>query len=150
MTTYQLQRKILDAGLSMSEAFIGFVYALHLNKKTGEIKVKQEVIAHKCGCSVSTVKRAVKALCLAGIWQVQKRRGAAAIIPICGNTGKNTGTDSSLVTPNKSHRWTIISTRDRTPTRMNPDIRYSTRFEEIAKFDETQYQKELRRNGTNF
>ena len=111
MTTYQLQRKILDAGLSMSEAFIGFVYALHLNKKTGEIKVKQEVIAHKCGCSVSTVKRAVKALCLAGIWQVQKRRGAAAIIPISGNTGKNTGTDSSLVTPNKSHRWTIIATR---------------------------------------
>lgn len=145
MTTYQLQRKILEAGLSMSEAYIGFVLALHLNKKTGEIKVKQETIANKCGCSARTVMRAVKAISEAGIWRVQKRRGAAAIIPACDNTGKNTGTDVTPLSPKTRHQCHLL----RTPTRMNPDTKYSTRVEEIAKFDEVQYQKELRRNGAN-
>ena len=93
MNTYQLQRKILSApGLNMTEKFIGMTYALHLNIKTGTIRVKQATIAKECGCTDRTVRNAVSQLVKAGIFEsVRTGRSAVLRIPCKNNCNITSG-----------------------------------------------------------
>jgi len=56
-------------------------FALHLNIKTGTIRVKQATIAKECGCTDRTVRNAVSQLVKAGIFESQ-RTGRSAVLRI--------------------------------------------------------------------
>ena len=56
MDTYALQRQLLQAELLPTEKLVGMVLALHMDKRTGKIRVRQETVAQECGVSVRTVR----------------------------------------------------------------------------------------------
>ena len=49
MDTYALQRQLLQAELLPTEKLVGMVLALHMDKRTGKIRVRQETVAQECG-----------------------------------------------------------------------------------------------------
>lgn len=49
MDTYALQRQLLQAELPPTEKLVGMVLALHMDKRTGKIRVRQETVAQECG-----------------------------------------------------------------------------------------------------
>jgi len=65
----------------MTEKFIGMTYALHLNIKTGIIRVKQATIARECGCTDRTVRAAVAQLVKVGIYE-NVRTGRTSLLKI--------------------------------------------------------------------
>ena len=70
---------ILQTDLNITETFIGMVLALHLNRKTGTIRIKQSLLAQECKCTDRMVRKAIKRLVGAGIFN-SRRTGRSAIL----------------------------------------------------------------------
>ena len=68
MDTYALQRQLLQAELPPTEKLVGMVLAIHMDKRTGKIRVRQKTVARECGVSARTVRRAVAALVSSGVF----------------------------------------------------------------------------------
>ena len=147
MDTYSLQWAISACdSLTSTQKLVGLMLALHIGKKSGRIRVSQEIIAQKCALSERAVRDAIKALIKAGIFVKRRtvrvdelRPGELAGI-ICGIDQAATGSGSKRnVVPGVS--------RKKRPSRYNPDTECSTRAEEIGKYDEKQFQAEVRRTA---
>ena len=82
MDTYSIQRRILSADLTPTEKLVGMALALHINAATGQIRIRQATTAQECGLSTSTVKRAVRGLVEAGIYESRRTGRAAILAPI--------------------------------------------------------------------
>ena len=103
MDTYALQRLILQSELLPTEKLVGMIMALHVDSRTGKIRLSRAFIARTAGVSESTVKRAVKGLVDAGIFAV-KKTGRSNIFSIASCSGKNSGrVDGSPMTRQKGH-----------------------------------------------
>ena len=120
--------------------------ALHIGKKSGRIRVSQEIIAQKCALSERAVRDAIKTLIKAGIFvkrrtvRVDELRPSEFAGIICGIDQAATGSGSKRnVVPGVN--------RKKRPSRYNPDTECSTRAEEIGKYDEKQFQAEIRRSA---
>ena len=72
-----LQKALLGADLLPTEKLVGMVVAFHIHPKQGCWRIGQAAIAHECGVSIPTVKRAVSSLIKAGFITV-KRTGRTA------------------------------------------------------------------------
>ena len=81
MDTYALQRQLLQAELLPTEKLVGMVLALHMDKRTGKIRVRQETVAQECGVSVRTVRRAVAALVSSGVF-TSTATGRSSVLPV--------------------------------------------------------------------
>ena len=147
MDTYSLQWAISACdSLTSTQKLVGLMLALHIGKKSGRIRVSQEIIAQKCALSERAVRDAIKALIKAGIFVKRRtvrvdelRPGELAGI-ICGIDQAATGSGSKRnVVPGVN--------RKKRPSRYNPDTECSTRAEEIGKYDEKQFQAEMRRSA---
>lgn len=148
MDTLTLQRLILLAKLEPLEKLVGMVLALHLNKRAQAIRVRQKTLAAECGCSVSSVKRAIKGLVERGVF-TSKRTGRAAVLvpkePQAG--GINSGiVESSPVTHLIAHPWSI-SKPERMPWEY--DTTYSSLVEEKDKRDQRRFEAESGQRDKN-
>ena len=147
MDTYSLQWAISACdSLTSTQKLVGLMLALHIGKKSGRIRVSQEIIAQKCALSERAVRDAIKALIKAGIFvkrrtvRVDELRPSEFAGIICGIDQAATGSGSKRnVVPGVS--------RKKRPSRYNPDTECSTRAEEIGKYDERQFQAEMRRSA---
>ena len=147
MDTYSLQWAISACdSLTSTQKLVGLMLALHIGKKSGRIRVSQEIIAQKCALSERAVRDAIKALIKAGIFvkrrtvRVDELRPSELAGIICGIDQAATGSGSKRnVVPGVS--------RKKRPSRYNPDTECSTRAEEIGKYDEKQFQAEMRRSA---
>ena len=147
MDTYSLQWAISACdSLTSTQKLVGLMLALHIGKKSGRIRVSQEIIAQKCALSERAVRGAIKALIKAGIFvkrrtvRVDELRPSEFAGIICGIDQAATGSGSKRnVVPGVS--------RKKRPSRYNPDTECSTRAEEIGKYDEKQFQAEMRRSA---
>ena len=147
MDTYSLQWAISACdSLTSTQKLVGLMLALHIGKKSGRIRVSQEIIAQKCALSERAVRDAIKALIKAGIFvkrrtvRVDELRPSEFAGIICGIDQAATGAGSKRnVVPGVS--------RKKRPSRYNPDTECSTRAEEIGKYDEKQFQAEMRRSA---
>ena len=147
MDTYSLQWAISACdSLTSTQKLVGLMLALHIGKKSGRIRVSQEIIAQKCALSERAVRDAIKALIKAGIFvkrrtvRVDELRPSAFAGIICGIDQAATGSGS------KRHVVPGVSRKKR-PNRYNPEIECSSRAEEIGKYDEAQFQAEIRRSA---
>lgn len=86
--TYALQRRLLQAELLPTEKLVGMALALHMDKRTGKIRVRQETVAQECGVSVRTVRRAVAALVSSGVF-TSTATGRSSVL--AAGSGKSTG-----------------------------------------------------------
>ena len=86
MDTYALQRQLLQAELLPTEKLVGMVLALHMDKRTGKIRVRQETVAQECGVSARTVRRAVAALVSSGVF-VSVAPGRSSVLVAGSATG---------------------------------------------------------------
>lgn len=147
MDTYSLQWVISACdSLTSTQKLVGLMLALHIGKKSGRIRVSQEIIAQKCALSERAVRDAIKALIKAGIFvkrrtvRVDELRPSELAGIICGIDQAATGSGSKRnVVPGVN--------RKKRPSRYNPDTECSTRAEEIGKYDEKQFQAEMRRSA---
>ena len=147
MDTYSLQWAISACdSLTSTQKLVGLMLALHIGKKSGRIRVSQEIIAQKCALSERAVRDAIKALIKAGIFvkrrtvRVDELRPSEFAGIICGIDQAATGSGSKRnVVPGVN--------RKKRPSRYNPDTECSTRAEEIGKYDEKQFQAEMRRSA---
>lgn len=147
MDTYSLQWAISACdSLTSTQKLVGLMLALHIGKKSGRIRVSQEIIAQKCALSERAVRDAIKALIKAGIFVKRRTVRVDELRPnefagiICGIDQAATGSGSKRnVVPGVS--------RKKRPSRYNPDTECSTRAEEIGKYDEKQFQAEMRRSA---
>ena len=147
MDTYSLQWAISACdSLTSTQKLVGLMLALHIGKKSGRIRVSQEIIAQKCALSERAVRDAIKALIKAGIFvkrrtvRVDELRPGELAGKICGIDQAATGSGSKRnVVPGVN--------RKKRPSRYNPDTECSTRAEEIGKYDERQFQAEMRRSA---
>lgn len=147
MDTYSLQWAISACdSLTSTQKLVGLMLALHIGKKSGRIRVSQEIIAQKCALSERAVRDAIKALIKAGIFvkrrtvRVDELRPSELAGIICGIDQAATGSGSKRnVVPGVN--------RKKRPSRYNPDTECSTRAEEIGKYDEKQFQAEMRRSA---
>ena len=147
MDTYSLQWAISACdSLTSTQKLVGLMLALHIGKKSGRIRVSQEIIAQKCALSERAVRDAIKALIKAGIFvkrrtvRVDELRPSELAGIICGIDQAATGAGSKRnVVPGVN--------RKKRPSRYNPDTECSTRAEEIGKYDEKQFQAEMRRSA---
>ena len=144
MDTYSLQWVISACdSLTSTQKLVGLMLALHIGKKTGRIRVSQEIIAQKCSLSERATREAIKALVKAGIFvkrrtvRVDELRPGELAGKICGIDQAATGSGS------KRHVVPGVNRKKR-PSRYNPDTECSTRAEEIGKYDEKQFQAEMR------
>ena len=147
MDTYSLQWAISACdSLTSTQKLVGLMLALHIGKKTGRIRVSQEIIAQKCSLSERATREAIKALVKAGIFvkrrtvRVDELRPGKLAGKVCGIDQAATGSGS------KRHVVPGVRRKKR-PSRYNPDIECSTRAEEIGKYDEAQFQAEIRRSA---
>ena len=147
MDTYSLQWAISACdSLTSTQKLVGLMLALHIGKKSGRIRVSQEIIAQKCALSERAVRDAIKALIKAGIFvkrrtvRVDELRPGELAGKICGIDQAATGSGS------KRHVVPGVNRKKR-PSRYNPDTECSTRAEEIGKYDEKQFQAEMRRSA---
>lgn len=80
MNSYAIIRAISAIeSMTYAEKFAGAILALHLNRKDGEIKVRQQIIADECGLSIRVVKSAIKKMIEAGVL-IGERRGNSAMV----------------------------------------------------------------------
>lgn len=131
MNTYQIQRRILALeGLTFTERLVGMVFALHLNRKSGQIRVRQEVIAQECQCKERVVRNALVKLESAGIFS-SKRTGRATVLRVLEDTGKK----SVIVERHQraDQTGTTVPIRKRKTNCFQLDTELSTRAEENAK-----------------
>lgn len=127
--------------LMPTEKLVGMAIALHFNKKTKTIRVRQETIAAECGVSVPTVRRAIKALVAANVFESKRTGRAAILVPVDPPpSGKNSGiVERSPVSHLIAHPRSI---RGRSKMPWNYDLTYSTTFEEKGKREEAQFVSE--------
>lgn len=83
-----LQNAILQADLMPTEKLVGLCVAFHINRRTQATRLRQATIAEECGLSISSVKRAFRALRDAGLLEM-KATGRSPIIHV--GTGNDTG-----------------------------------------------------------
>lgn len=132
MDTLSIQRRIWKTKLSEHAKLIGVKLAFHLNRKTGTIRVSQDLLIEECSCSRKTVSRAIKELLDAGIFTA-KRTGRATIftpIEMPQASGKNSG---RVEVPSQTH---LMCPTDASRTYNNPfslDVGSSTPAEEKHK-----------------
>ena len=147
MDTYSLQWAISACdSLTSTQKLVGLMLALHIGKKSGRIRVSQEIIAQKCALSERAVRDAIKALIKAGIFvkrrtvRVDELRPSELAGIICGIDQAATGSGSKRnVVPGVR--------RNKQAGRWNLETADSTRAEEIGKYDEKQFQAEMRRSA---
>lgn len=136
MDTYSLQRLILQADLLPTEKLVGMVLALHMDRKTGKIRIRQDSIAQECGVSSRTARRAVASLVAEGFFSSQQTGRSAILVPL----GKECGiVDRPPVTYQIGHR---CPTGRRKKAVFDLDTVLSTRVEEENKRDEKRFQRE--------
>ena len=136
MDTYSFQRWILQQVLLPTEKLVGMALALHIDKKTGKIRARQESIAQECGVSTRTVRRAIASLVAEGILSSQQTGRSAVLVPL----GKECGiVDRPRVAYQIGHQ---CPTRRREKAHFDLDTSLSTRVEEQNKRDEKRFQRE--------
>ena len=136
MDTYSLQRLVLKMDLLPTEKLVGMALALHMDRKTGKIRVRQDSIAQECGVSPRTVRRAVASLVAEGIFFSQQTGRSAILVPL----GEECGiVDRPPVTYQIGHLCPI---RRRKKAPFDLDTSLSTRVEEQSKRDEKRFQRE--------
>lgn len=141
MDTYSFQRWILQQELLPTEKLVGMAIALHIDRKTGKIRVRQEIIAQECGVSTRTVRRAIASLVAEGILSSQKTGRSAILVPL----GKECGiVDRPPVTYQIGHQ---CPTRRREKAHFDLDTSLSTRVEEQNKRDEKRFLREKATEG---
>lgn len=92
MDTLSIQRLLLQLDLMPTEKLVGMTLAIHFNKRAKNIRVRQEIIAAECGLSLATVKRAIKALVAANVFESKRTGRAAILVPVEPRaSGKNSG-----------------------------------------------------------
>lgn len=92
MDTLSLQRLLLQLDLMPTEKLVGMALAIHFNKRAKTIRIRQETIAAECGLSLATVKRAIKALVAANVFESKRTGRAAILVPVEPQvSGKNSG-----------------------------------------------------------
>lgn len=110
--------------------------ALHIDRKTGKIRARQEIIAQECGVSTRTVRRAIASLVAEGILSSQQTGRSAVLVPL----GKECGiVDRPRVAYQIGHQ---CPTRRREKAHFDLDTSLSTRVEEQNKRDEKRFQRE--------
>ena len=147
MDTYSIQRRILSADLTPTEKLVGMALALHVNLTSGHIRIRQATTAQECGLSTSTVKRAVRGLIEAGIFDSRRTGRATILIPLDGaESVKNSGiVESSLVTHQIGHGRPIRSKQRAMP--WDIDTTLSTPAEERCKRAERQEKRSALRHA---
>lgn len=136
MDTYSFQRWILQQELLPTEKLVGMALALHIDRKTGKIRVRQEIIAQECGVSTRTVRRAVSSLVAERIFSSQQTGRSAILVPL----GKECGiVDRPPVTYLTGHQR---PTGRREKAHFDLDTSLSTRVEEQNKRDEKRFLRE--------
>lgn len=145
MDTYALQRQLLQAELPPTEKLVGMVLAIHMDKRTGKIRVRQETVAQECGVSARTVRRAIAALVSSGVF-VSVATGRSSVL--VAGSGKSTGrVDRPPVSYQTGHGCPHLK-RKRAPWEY--DLAHSTRPEEEEKRGHESFlreQEERRSNG---
>lgn len=145
MDTLTLQKTILAHPLMPAEKLVGMALAYHINRKTGKVRVGQRTIAEETGYSQRTVKRAVKALVEAGIFEIVHTGRASILVPIeqdgeGGSSGNICGiVEGPSVSHQMGHGWHIG------PKKMSPfeyDTTYSTLAEEKIKRENEAWRRE--------
>lgn len=147
MDTYSIQWVISACeSLTSTQKLVGLMLALHVGKKNGRIRVSQDVIAQKCSLSERAVRDAIKALIEAGIFVRRRTVRVDELSP--GNlAGKICGIDQAA-TGSGSKRHVVPGVgRKKRPNRYNPEVGCSSRAEEVGKYDEAQFQAEIRRSA---
>ena len=146
MDTLSMQRLILAADLTPTEKLVGMALALHVNLTSGHIRIRQATTAQECGLSTSTVKRAVRGLIEAGIFDSKRTGRATILIPLDGAASvKNSGiVERSLVTHQIGH-GRPIRRRQRSMPWDCPDT--STPAEELHKREEAREAKAAQRHA---
>lgn len=133
MDTYTVQRRLLQADLMPTEKLVGMALALHLDRKTGKIRVRQEALAQECGVSTRTVRRSIASLVAEGIFSSQQTGRSAILVPL----GKECGiVDRPRVAYQIGHQ---CPTRRRKRGAFDLDTSLSTRVEEQNKRDEKRF-----------
>ena len=147
MDTLSIQRRILAADLTPTEKLVGMALALHINLSTGCIRIRQATTAQECGLSTSTVKRAVRGLIEAGIFDSRRTGRATILIPLDGAASvKNSGiVERSLVTHQIGHGRPIRSRQRSMP--WDIDTTLSTLAEELHKREEAREAKAAQRHA---
>ena len=142
MDTYSLQWAISACdSLTSTQKLVGLMLALHIGKKSGRIRVSQEIIAQKCALSERAVRDAIKALIKAGIF-VKRRTVRVDELRPSELAGKLCGIDQAA-TGSGSKRHVVPGVRrNKQAGRWNLETADSTRAEEVGKYDEAQYQRE--------
>lgn len=136
MDTYSVQRRLLQADLMPTEKLVGLALALHLDRMTSKIRVRQEVLAQECGVSTRTVRRAIASLVSERIFSSQQTGRSTILVPL----GKECGiVDRPPVTYQIGHQ---CLTRRRKRAAFDLDTSLSTRIEEQNKRDEKRFQRE--------
>lgn len=144
MDTYALQRRLLQAELLPTEKLVGMALALHMDKRTGKIRVRQETVAQECGVSVRTVRRAVAALVSSGVF-TSTATGRSSVL--AAGSGKSTGrVDRPPVSCQTGHRCPHLK-RKRAPWEY--DLAYSTRPEEEEKRGHERFLREREERRPN-
>ena len=153
MNTYDLQRIIVEQNcLGSTEKLVGMVLALHLSKKSGLIRIKQETIARKCSLSERAVRNAIKGLIAQGVFtrkrtfRVDVFGPGSALEEICGiyEAASGAGCKRNVVPvakdkgPNFERSHTDPSATTKSP--FHRDTNYSTAIEE-------EYKRPLVQNG---
>ena len=147
MDTLSIQRLLLAADLTPTEKLVGMALALHVNLTSGHIRIRQATTAQECGLSTSTVKRAVRGLIEAGIFD-SKRTGRAAILaPLAAqDSGINSGiVERSLVTHQIGHGRPIRRRQRSMPWEL--DTTLSTPAEERFKREDAREVKAAQRHA---
>lgn len=148
MNTLELQRYILAEDLMPTEKLVGMALALHLSVSSMTIRIRQQTLAQECGLSARSIRRAINGLVAVGLFESRVTGRASILVPVESvSTVKNSGiVERPPVTYLIGHQCPT-RTRKKRPSRYNPDTECSTRAEEIGKYDEKQFQAEMRRSA---
>ena len=147
MDTYSLQWAISACdSLTSTQKLVGLMLALHVGKKNGRIRVSQDVIAQKCSLSERAVRSAIKALIEAGIF-VRRRTVRVDELSPGKLAGKICGIDQAATGSGSKRHVVPGVNRKKRHSRYSPEVECSSKAEEICKYDEAQFQAEIRRTA---
>lgn len=147
MDTYSLQWVISACdSLTSTQKLVGLMLALHVGKKSGRIRVSQEIIAQKCSLSERAVRDAIKALVEAGVF-VKRRTVRVDELSPGKLAGKVCGIDQAATGSGSKRHVVPGASRKKRPSRYSLDIECSSKAEEIGKYDEAQLQADMCRTA---
>ena len=129
-----LQKALLAADLMPTEKLVGLCIAYHIHGKRKFSKVRQDTIAHECGVSLATVKRALLALRHAEFIDVRKTGRSCVYQGIVKDLRLY---DSSPMSYQTAHQRA---------SRYELDTEFSTKAEEENKRQDAAFKRE-QRNG---